>query len=227
MPSVIPRIAGGSASFQGESSIQIQEDFAGSSLFVLAGLGLQVYSLIPDYRDRCPLCLGRDCAVRHGLYFRRVIDREGRIHDAFPIPRFKCRRKGPAEPQSSTFSVLPAELISRRGASLPLVVRILSLFLSEGSMTRTLDALAETNDTPSSTWFPEPATLYRLVRLAGCAEARLRLGPAIREPPSPITDLRSRVRRLLHHLGPPARAAPSVLGFHQRHFPHLLFPSSP
>lgn len=170
--------------------------------------------------------------MRHGLYFRRVVDRQGRVYDSFPIPRFKCRRKGPAEPRSTTFSVLPAELISRRGASLPLLVRILSLFLDEGSMTRTLDALAVANDSPSSTWFPEPATLYRLIRLSARAETRLRLGPTPRgtraaERTGPISDLRSRARRLMHHLAPPARAAPLVLGFHRRHFPHLLFPSCP
>ena len=43
---------------------------------ILSGMGLGVYELIPDYRDRCPLCSGADCAVRHGLYFS---SREGKF----------------------------------------------------------------------------------------------------------------------------------------------------
>lgn len=201
--------------------IQIQEDFDATPIPVLASLGLAIYALIPDYRNRCPLCLGRGCAVRHGLYYRRVVD-HGQVFDRFPIPRFKCRRKGPIKSPSVTFSILPAELISNHGISLPLATRLLALFLRKDSMADTLDAFAESSSASPDQWFPEPATIYRLVRLGLRAESRLRAGQLTRGPTEP-TDRRAQTQALLGHLGWPGRAAPCVLHFHRQHFPRLLF----
>ena len=65
--------------------------------------------MIPDYRSRCPLCGGKECAVRHGLYFRKVVGRDGELWERFPVPRFLCRRRGPGKPTAVTFSVLPPD----------------------------------------------------------------------------------------------------------------------
>jgi hypothetical protein len=208
---------------EGGSPIQIQEDFAETPLSVLSRLGLEIYALIPDYRDCCPLCLGRDCAVRHGLYHRPVIDQDGRVYADFPVPRFKCRRKGARCPGSVTFSVLPSQLVSRRRVCLPLVVRVLSLFLDCDSLARALDALSDADGAAPVAWFPERVTVYRLVRLSLRAEHRLRSAAPAPARPSPAVDLRGRVRGLLSLVGSPARAAPCALGFHRRHFPQLLF----
>ena len=211
---------------QGEFSIQIQEDFQGSSLAQIARLGLDVYALIPDYRDRCPLCSGKGCAVRHGLYRRRVVDRRGCVFEDFPIPRFKCRGKGPVRSRAITFSVLPAELLPRRKVSLPLVASILSVLARLGSVTRSLDRLVEVDEISPTAWLPEPVGIYRLVKLAGQAEIRLRSGPW-RPPPSEIesslADDRALALGLFRRLRAPARAAPLALEFHRLHFPRLLF----
>ncbi|MEM1207435.1 MAG: hypothetical protein AAGN66_29640, partial [Acidobacteriota bacterium] len=72
-----------------------------------------------------------------------------------------------------TFSVLPAELIPRHGCSLALVTRILSHYLREDSMAATLDALADSASSIAPGWFPDPVSVYRLLRLGLRAEARL------------------------------------------------------
>ena len=82
---------------------------------------LGLYELIPDYRERCPLCAGVDCAVRHGLYFRQVVCAKGRWYKFFPVPRFLCRRQGPGNPVDVTFSVLPVCLAPRKRWSAPLM----------------------------------------------------------------------------------------------------------
>lgn len=73
--------------------MQIQDHFGGLPTSALAGRRLDVYLLIPDYRDCCPLCSGAGCAVRHGLYFREAVSVDGSV-DRLPIPRFRCRRRG-------------------------------------------------------------------------------------------------------------------------------------
>ncbi len=95
-------------------------------------MGLGIYKLIPDYREKCPLCDGVDCAVRHGLYFRQVVGVKGTRYEFFPVPRFLCRRKGPKNPVDVTFSVLPACLAPRKRWSVPLMAWVAKLVLVLG-----------------------------------------------------------------------------------------------
>ena len=70
--------------------MQIQDSFGGLTLAELGSLGLGIYLRIPDFKKACPLCGGAGCAVRHGLYYRLVVDLEGLVIERFPIPRFRC-----------------------------------------------------------------------------------------------------------------------------------------
>ena len=65
------------------NQLQLQGDFNGAPLSRLATLGLKVYEWVPDFRRRCPLCAGAGCAVRQGLYFRRVVDGEGAVYERY------------------------------------------------------------------------------------------------------------------------------------------------
>ena len=138
----------------------------------LAGMGLGVYELIPDFQDSCPLCEGAACAVRHGLYFRGAVDVGGAVHERFPVPRFLCRATGPQRPQAKTFSVLAADLVPRRRFSLPLMLWLLGLVLQGGqSVGQALDGLAEACQASSSPLYPDEAA--RLIDLFCRAFQRL------------------------------------------------------
>lgn len=208
----------------GGASIQIQHDFSGTSLTELSRLGVEVYSLIPSYRDLCPLCSGESCAVRHGIYRRRVIDRDAASFDSFPIPRFRCRRRGPRDPDAVTFSVLPTELVARRRASLPLMLRILELLLvSRCSIRSILDSLAE-KDHSETPWLPEAPAIYRILHLFAAAEGRIRNSPLIdTSSGTPPPGLRRRALVMLRTVGGETRAGPFAFRFHRSHFPQLLF----
>lgn len=119
--------------------MQIQASFGGTDLRALADLGLDVYRLIPTFRSICPACGAADCAVRHGLYYRRVVDVDGRRIDRLPVPRFRCRASAFG---SRTFSVLPSGVLPRRLLSRGLRLRIVELIA--GGLTRedVLDLLA-------------------------------------------------------------------------------------
>lgn len=68
----------------------------------------------PTYSHCCPICHGKNCCIRHGYYFRPVIDENGTFFKYFPIARYLCRRKGKAKINHRTFSLLPWQLIPYR-----------------------------------------------------------------------------------------------------------------
>jgi hypothetical protein len=139
--------------------MQIQDAFGGLTLAELGPLGLNIYLKIPDFKRACPLCGGADCAVRHGLYYRLVVDLEGLVIERFPIPRFRCRRPGKAV----TFSVLPSALVPRRRFSLPLMRLILDLIRQRLSISKVLDHLAESDLGPREALLVEATTIYRVL----------------------------------------------------------------
>ncbi len=67
--------------------------------------------VFPDYRACCPLCGGKNCAVRIGFYKRKKVIVDYKIYEDVPIARWLCQRKGPGKPQHKTFSLLPYPLI--------------------------------------------------------------------------------------------------------------------
>lgn len=143
--------------------MQIQESFGDLPASALAGLDLGVYRLIPDYRDCCPLCGGAGCAVRHGLYFRDAVGVDGSL-ERLPIPRFRCRRRGPHKSGPRTFSVLPSCLVPRRRYSLQLIQRILDLVATMPSIAAVLDELATWDRSAAGRLLIDGAAVYRLLR---------------------------------------------------------------
>jgi hypothetical protein len=141
--------------------MQIQDAFGGLTLAELGSLGLGIYLKIPDYKEACPLCGGAGCAVRHGLYYRLVVDLEGLVIERFPIPRFRCRRRGKA----ATFSVLPSALVPRRRFSLPLMFLILDLHRRRWSMRRILDHLAASDRGSRGALLVEAIAIYRVLAI--------------------------------------------------------------
>lgn len=192
-------------------------------------MGLDLYELLPDYRDRCPLCRGSGCAVRHGLYRRKLVDADGRVYERFPVARFLCRRRGPERAAHRTFSVLPAEAVPRRRFSLGLMVWIVRLLTTGGkTLRRTLDELAALGRESRPELLVEEAALCRILRLFGGVYARLRSFPAPGLEARPeVEGLRPQaweVVRLLEKAGP--RGSPGVklvLSFHRRWPPRLLW----
>lgn len=213
--------------------IQIQDGFSGRSLTEIAERGIDLYEWIPDFRDQCPLCGGRNCAVRHGLYYRRVLDRCGRIHERFPIPRFRCSRRGQREPEAVTFSVLPDQLLPRRSLSLPLMLWLLYRFVGlRASISQVLDELAALFAESSRLWFPDASIIYRSIRLFALAHRRLStskffrpylLDGAGRPFAGEASSAKDRARELLAALRQPVRGSPLPLAYHRRLFPRLLF----
>jgi len=62
----------------------------------------------PSYRDRCPVCGRKNCAVKHGCYYRCAFDENGNMIKGLKIQRWKCTRKAK---EVRTFSVLPDQLV--------------------------------------------------------------------------------------------------------------------
>lgn len=92
----------------------------------------------PDYSHCCPICHGKECAIRHGYYFRQVIDEDGTFFKEFPITRYLCQRKGKAKLKDRTFSLLPWQLIPYRKWTIELMFSIAS-YRSEHSIKESLD----------------------------------------------------------------------------------------
>ena len=92
----------------------------------------------PDYSNCCPICHGKECAVRHGYYFRQVIDESGTFYKSFPIARYLCQRKGKAKLSARTFSLLAWQLIPYRKWTIELMFSIAS-YRSEHSIKESLD----------------------------------------------------------------------------------------
>lgn len=186
-------------------------------------MGLGVYELIPDYRDRCPLCSGADCAVRHGLYFRQVVDRDGPLYERFPVPRFLCRRRGPDKPGDVTFSVLPAGLAPRRRWSVALMLWVAGLVLLAG---RSIGAVQCELAALRDEVVVDEIAIHRVVRtLSGCY-ARLVSFPVSGRPVMPgLASVRGQAAEAVRVLtGAGGRDPPAalVIAFHQTWFPNLL-----
>jgi hypothetical protein len=198
--------------------MQIQAAFAEVRLADLGRLGTKVYDLIPSFRDRCPLCRGTSCAVRHGVYYRRVVDVDGRLVKRLPVPRFRCRRRGSFEPAHRTFSVLPASAVSRRRFSLPLMLRIVDLVRRWRSIPQVLDDLATAGE---QALVLEEVTIFRVLFFfasifLGLGEEEGRMLGLGADPGT----TRGRALALAGSLagGP----VPSVLTFHRQFCPRLL-----
>ncbi len=207
-------------------TLQLQDDYSGVPLSTVARRRRDIYGLIPDFRDKCPLCGGKDCAVRHGLYFRGVVDRDGQVYEDFPVPRFRCRRRGPRRPEAVTFSVLPAQLVPRRRLSLPLMLWLVSLLgAAQRSVEQVLDALASATAAAPEPLVLDAVALYRILTLFSQAYARLQSFPVPGLTlAAPRVGGRSQAQTVAEAL---SRASPSeaVLSFHRLYFPNLLFDS--
>ena len=210
------------------NQLQLQGDFNGAPLSRLATLGLKVYEWVPDFRRRCPLCAGAGCAVRQGLYFRRVVDGEGAVYERFPVSRFLCQRKGPRQARDRTFSVLPTELVPRRRFALPLMLWVLELrLLRQRSVQQVLDALATLPADSRGVLLPDEVLVYRILHLFSRVYERLQSFPVPETPlAAGLQDPRSQAQAVFQALTEgQARGSPlAVVGaFQQRYFPHLLF----
>lgn len=86
-----------------------------------------------DSSERCPICGGKGCAIFIGYYERQVIDEKGTYYKAFPIGRYKCRRKGwSLVVDHVTFSLLPYQLVPYTRYSIPYIIKVLTLRHIEG-----------------------------------------------------------------------------------------------
>lgn len=75
----------------------------------------------PDFSAQCPLCGGKNCAVRIGFYIRKRLVFYLRTYSDVPILRWLCRQKGPLKAKHRTFSLLPSALIPYHKNDLNLV----------------------------------------------------------------------------------------------------------
>jgi len=186
-------------------------------------MGLGVYELIPDYRDSCPLCGGADCAVRHGLYFRQAVGRDGTLYEEFPMARFLCRRRGPGKPRAVTFSVLPAGLAPRKRWSVALMLWVAGLVLLAG---RSIGAAQSELAALREEVVVDEIAIHRVVRtLAGCY-ARLLSFPVCGRPVTPglasVRDQAAEAVRVLTGVGGRGPPTELVIAFHQTWVPNLL-----
>ncbi len=190
-------------------------------------MGLGLYELLPDYRDRCPLCRGSDCAVRHGLYFRRLVDVDGRTYERFPVARFRCRRRGPDQPRDVTFSVLPAQVVPRRRFSLGLMSWMVEVVVNgKRGLRQALDEVAAAGSRGEEALLLEELTLYHILLLFAGVYARLLSFPVAQvELPGAVQGVRRQAQQTAALLAAQPRGSPPelVIGFHRRYFPHLLF----
>ena len=182
-----------------------------------------VYELIPDYRDRCPLCSGADCAVRHGLYFRQVVARDGTLYEQVPAPRFLCQRRGPGRPSDVTFSVLPVGLAPRRRWSVALMLWVAGLVLLAG---RSIGAVQSELAALRDEVVIDEIAIHRVVRtLSGCY-ARLVSFPvcgcSVMPGLASVRDQATEAVRALTEVGGRDPPAALVIAFHQTWFPNLL-----
>ena len=192
----------------------------------LSKLGLGLYELLPDYGESCPLCRGAGCAVRHGLYFRRLVDAGGRAYERFPVVRFRCRRRGPDRPREVTFSVLPAQVVPRRRFSLGLMSRIVQLLgKGKGTMRQALDQVAVWGSPQSEALLMEETTLHRILLLFSAVYGRLLSFPVELELPAGVRGVRGQALEVAIVVTGQPRGSPPrlVLDFHSRYFPRLLF----
>lgn len=97
-----------------------------------------------DFRNRCPICGGLDCALFIGYYTREVIDENGIHYNDFPIARYLCQGKGERAPEAdATFSLLPYQLIPYTKYSISFIIETLKTQHQEGmSISKLQDHLA-------------------------------------------------------------------------------------
>lgn len=208
--------------------LQIQDDFQSTSLSSLNSLGLKLYDLLPDFRDCCPVCQGAVCAVRHGLYFRRVVDLEGRLYEAFGVPRFLCRHRGPVKSRHVTFSVLPSELVARRRFSLALMKWIVQLVgEARRTLSQVLDQLAAEDLGGHDALVIDELAVQRILLLFSGVYARLQSFPldnlSVTEGLQTIRSQAFEVAKVVSPAEPRGSPTSLVLDFHRHYFPYLLF----
>ncbi len=87
----------------------------------------------PDYGACCPLCGGKNCAVRIGFYKRKKVIVDYKIYPDVPIARWLCQRKGPGKAQHKTFSLLPYPLIPYHRHGLNVIVDTVNFHHHNGS----------------------------------------------------------------------------------------------
>lgn len=100
----------------------------------------------PSFSDRCPICHGRDCAVRIGYYYRSALELQLNeqiiIFYLVPVPRYLCREKQKSKMKHRTFSLLPDMLIPYCRISINLLIYILQHLIEQTHTTaQTLNKL--------------------------------------------------------------------------------------
>ncbi len=89
---------------------------------------------IPDYSDKCLICLAKDCAKYHGAYTRGANSPEENFsaHD-LPCPRFLCHGKGVAKKTDhKTFSLLPYQLMPFRKLAIKYIILAVFIKIKKG-----------------------------------------------------------------------------------------------
>ena len=174
------------------------------------------------------MCRGAGCAVRHGLYFRQVVDLIGQFYEAFGVPRFLCRKRGPLKSRHVTFSVLPSELVARRRFSLALMTWIVQLVgEARRTLSQVLDKVAASELGNHDALLVEELAVRRILLLFSGVYARLQSFPladlSFKEGLQTIRSQAFEVAQtvsLAESRGPPSCL---VLDFHRHYFPYLLF----
>jgi hypothetical protein len=151
-----------------------------------------------------------------------VVDLDGSRVERFPIPRFRCRKRGQGPCEDVTFSVIPLEIVPRRRLSLGLMLRILTLLGLGHSVPQVLDRLAAMDRGGGEALLLEEIMIYRVLALFARAHRRLQTlsapeaGP--RFAPVPGRGGALALARLLGGTG----TLSLVVEFHDRYFPCLL-----
>jgi len=100
--------------------------------------------VFPDYGECCPLCGGKNCAVRIGFYQRKKVIVDNKIYENVPIARWLCQRKGSRIAQHQTFSLLPSPLIPYHRQGLNVIVDIVNFHHHNGSsLVQTKDFISD------------------------------------------------------------------------------------
>lgn len=100
----------------------------------------------PDFTDKCPICHGKDCAIRMGYYYRLVLlkdDETGNLKLlTIPVARFRCRKKRNPIIHHRTFSLLPEGLIPYNKIHIDLLMLIYAyIFIMKLTIPKTLNKL--------------------------------------------------------------------------------------
>lgn len=80
----------------------------------------------PDFHECCPICHGKECAVRIGYYYRNVYSASLKLYlPDLPIVRYKCTRKSIPLVLDLTFSLLPNCLIPYYSPTITTVLTVI------------------------------------------------------------------------------------------------------